>query len=232
MGARRQLVARRAAHPVLGDRNLSCQNAAYVHSGVELYWMNANGSSTTKIWTPWNVGLGFVGSSWQPCAAVTLTCVPVPPADTDGDGVPDPVRRVPHRRGAGEQQRLPGTRPRRMPTATASRTLPTPARRSRGRRATMAAPSSRLPRTPTAMASRTQPTHARRCRARPRTRAAPSYPPLRQGSVTASTARTCWATTCPTKAQPLPQQRHHVRRVDARGREQGLHPPRVGPRGG
>ena len=61
-----------------GDRNLSCQNSSYVHSGVELFSMNTNGSSTTKIWTPWNVGLGFVGSSWQPCTALTLTCVPVP----------------------------------------------------------------------------------------------------------------------------------------------------------
>ena len=74
-----------------GDRNLSCQNSSYVHSGVELFSMNADGSSTTKIWTPWNVELGFVGSSWQPCAAVTLTCAPVPPPDADGDGLPDPV---------------------------------------------------------------------------------------------------------------------------------------------
>ncbi len=62
-----------------GDRNLSCQNSSYVRSGVELYSMGANGSSTTKIWTPWNAGLGFVRSSWQPCVAATLTCAPVPP---------------------------------------------------------------------------------------------------------------------------------------------------------
>lgn len=75
-----------------GNRNLSCQNSSYVASGVELFSMSANGSSVTKIWTPWNLGLGFVGSSWQPCTAQTLTCVvgpPPPPPDTDGDGTPD-----------------------------------------------------------------------------------------------------------------------------------------------
>jgi hypothetical protein len=72
-----------------GDRNVSCQGSSYVHSGVELFSMNADGSSTTRIWTPWSVELGFVGSSWQPCTSVTITCVPPPEPDTDGDGVPD-----------------------------------------------------------------------------------------------------------------------------------------------
>ncbi|KRF34691.1 hypothetical protein ASG94_10965 [Nocardioides sp. Soil805] len=72
-----------------GERNVSCEDSSYVHSGVELFTMGADGSSPTRIWTPWSLELGFVGSSWQPCTSTTLTCVPAPPPDTDGDGVPD-----------------------------------------------------------------------------------------------------------------------------------------------
>ena len=94
-----------------GDRNLSCQNSSYVHSGVELFSMSANGSSTTKIWTPWSVELGFVGSSWQPCTAETLTCAPVPPPDTDGDGSPDPSDACPTDAGPASNSGCPVQQP-------------------------------------------------------------------------------------------------------------------------
>ena len=72
-----------------GSRNVACQSSSYMRSSDELFTMNADGSAVTKVWTPWSVELGFVGSSWQPCTAVTLTCAPVPPPDADGDGLPD-----------------------------------------------------------------------------------------------------------------------------------------------
>lgn len=72
-----------------GDRNVSCQGGAYVRSVPELFTMDPDGSSVTKVWTPWSAELGFVGSSWQPCTAATSTCEPVAPLDSDGDQVPD-----------------------------------------------------------------------------------------------------------------------------------------------
>ena len=96
-----------------GDRNLSCQNSSYVHSGVELYSMSANGSGTTKIWTPWDVGLGFVRSSWQPCTSTTSTCVPVPapatPPPTDTSTTPPTTPPV-----TAPPATLPETAPSRM----------------------------------------------------------------------------------------------------------------------
>jgi len=78
-----------------GDRNVSCESGSYVRSRAELYTMDADGSSVAKVWTPWSTELGFVGSSWQPCTAATSTCEPVPPADSDGDGVPDTIDECP-----------------------------------------------------------------------------------------------------------------------------------------
>lgn len=94
-----------------GDRNLSCQSSSYVHSGVELFTMSANGSSPTKIWTPWSSELGFVGSSWQPCTAGTLTCVPVPLPDTDGDGTPDSSDACPSVAGPATNSGCPHDQP-------------------------------------------------------------------------------------------------------------------------
>jgi hypothetical protein len=78
-----------------GSRNVSCQNSSYVQSGIELFSMNADGSSTTTVWTPWSSELGFVGSSWQPCTPATLACAPVPPPDADGDGLTDSIDSCP-----------------------------------------------------------------------------------------------------------------------------------------
>ena len=94
-----------------GSRNLSCQNSSYVQSGIDLYTMGANGSSATKIWTPWSVELGFVGSSWQPCTAATLTCVPVPPPDADGDGLPDSSDECPGVAGPASNNGCPVQQP-------------------------------------------------------------------------------------------------------------------------
>ena len=43
-----------------GDRNVSCQGGAYVRSVPELFTMDPDGSSVTKVWTPWSAELGFV----------------------------------------------------------------------------------------------------------------------------------------------------------------------------
>ena len=109
-----------------GTRNLSCQNSSYVQSGVDLYTMGANGSSTTKVWSPWSVELGFVGSSWQPCTAVTSTCVPVPPPDSDGDGVPDSGDACPSVPGPADNNGCPVEQPPSTPGPVPTPTSPTP----------------------------------------------------------------------------------------------------------
>lgn len=116
-----------------GDRNLSCQNSSYVRSGVELFSMNADGSSTAKIWTPWNTEFGFVGSSWQPCTAVTLTCVAAPPPDIDGDGLPDSSDLCPTEAGPASNSGCPVGEP--PPDATAPSQMDPPRVTVRGNRA-------------------------------------------------------------------------------------------------
>ncbi len=106
-----------------GTRNVSCQNSSYVQSGAGLFTMDANGSASTKIWTPWSVELGFFGSSWQPCVAATLTCVPVPPPDTDGDGLPDHSDACPTLAGPASNSGCPLEEP---PPATAEAPVPVP----------------------------------------------------------------------------------------------------------
>ena len=110
-----------------GDRNVSCVSSSYVRSATELWTMNANGTSATKIWTPWSVELGFVGSSWQPCTAATTTCVPVVPPDTDADddGVPDAVDACPAVPGPADNVGCPVGEPPPDPTSPTVPTAPT-----------------------------------------------------------------------------------------------------------
>ena len=113
-----------------GDRNVSCQSSSYVRSATELWTMNANGTSATKIWTPWSVELGFVGSSWQPCTAATTTCVPVAPPDPTWTmtGCPTPstcARRCPVRQTTPAARWRTRRRTRPNPTDPTDPTSPT-----------------------------------------------------------------------------------------------------------
>lgn len=117
-----------------GDRNVSCQDSSYVRSTVELYSMNADGTSVTKVWTP-EGELGFVHSSWQPCTPETLTCVvtpPPPPPDADGDGIPDASDLCPTDAGPASNDGCPVDPP---PDATAPNQMDAPRVTVRGRKA-------------------------------------------------------------------------------------------------